>query len=96
MKLTKSQLKQIIKEELSRVLSEGDGGNYEYYLDSPYEGIYADAEETLEGAEKEIKHALSTFYRRAELVAIWGPRGELVKLGDSYDEDEARRIREEY
>ena len=95
MKITKSQLKQIIKEELSKVLNEDDG-SYEYYLDSPYEGIYADAEETLKGAEKEIKHALSTFYRRAELVAIWGPRGELVKLGDSYDEDEARRIREEY
>jgi hypothetical protein len=95
MKITKQQIKQLIKEELSKVLNEGDGW-YEYYLYSPYEGIYSESEKTLKEAEKEIKHALSTFYRRAQLVAIWGPQGELVKLGEGVSEEEARRIHVEY
>jgi hypothetical protein len=94
MKITKAALKQIIKEELAKVLNEDDG-YYEYYLDTPHEGIYMDSVKTLEEAEKEIKHALSSFFAGAQLVAIWGPQGELVKLGDRYDEEAAREIKQE-
>ena len=91
MKLTKATLKKIIKEEIGKVLSDDDE-LYEYYLDSRYEGIYSEAHETLEEAEESIKDALRTFYRGADLVAIFGPDGTIVKLGDNYEKDEAYEI----
>jgi hypothetical protein len=94
MKLAKSQLKQIIKEELSKVLSEDDGW-YEWYLDSPYEGILSDSENSLEDALEEAKYALNSFYKGAKLVAIFDPQGEVVHLGDGYDETAALKIRQE-
>ncbi len=96
MKITKSQLKQIIKEEIAKVLNEDDDPyQYQYYLDSPYEGIFSDWVKTLEEAEEEIEYALSSYYKGAQLVAIWGAQGELVKLGDRYNEEEAREIKQE-
>tara|TARA_Y100000310_G_scaffold269091_1_gene282049 strand:+ start:1398 stop:1691 length:294 start_codon:yes stop_codon:yes gene_type:complete len=94
MKLAKSQLKQIIKEELSEVLNENAGG-YEWYLDSPYEGTFSDSENSLEDALEEAKHALNSFYKGAKLVAIFDPQGKVVHLGDGYDEAAALKIRQE-
>ena len=70
------------------------GGNYEYYLDSPYEGIYSDSEASKEKAAEEVKHALNSFYKGAELVAIFDPQGNIVRLGDGYDKDTAHKIRQ--
>ena len=95
MKITKSQLKQIIKEEISNVISESDGGHYEYYLDHPREGIYSDSEQSLDDVAKEIKYALGSFYKGAKLVAIFDSQGSVVKLGEDYDEHTAQKIKQE-
>jgi hypothetical protein len=97
MKITESQLRRIIKEEISKALNENseEYEYYEYYLEHPREGIYSDSEDSLEEAEKEAEYALNHFYKGASFVAIFGPQGNIVKLGDRYDEEEANEIKKQ-
>jgi len=97
MKITQSQLRRIIKEEISKALNENseEYEYYEYYLEHPHEGIYSDSEDSLEEAEKEAEYALNRFYKGADLVAIFDPQGNIVKLGDKYNVEEANKIKKQ-
>ena len=97
MKITQSQLRRIIKEEISKALNENseEYEYYEYYLEHPDEGIYSDSEDSLEEAEKEAEYALNRFYKGADLVAIFDPQGNIVKLGDKYNVEEANKIKKQ-
>ena len=97
MKITQSQLRRIIKEEISKALNENseEYEYYEYYLEHPHEGIYSDSEDSLEEAEKEAEYALNRFYKGADLVAIFDPQGNIVKLGDKYNVEKANKIKKQ-
>ncbi len=96
MKLTQEQLRQIINEELGKVMNESEEFNWLWLVATPYEGVQGDTDISQEEAEKEAAYAIDGYYTGGELVAIFNPNGEVVKLGDEYKEEEALKIREEY
>ena len=94
MKITKAKLKQIIKEELSKVLSEGLPPSWSVWFRTPHEGamsydFYAD-EFSLEKVRAELKAANSHFPPAVEYIATVNDQSdEIVNLSKDFSKEDA-------
>jgi len=95
MKISKKQLKRIIKEEIGRVLEDVDPGSpYELYIYSPIDGIHHD--DVYETIEEAIEDRLALERSYPYLVAIFDKAGTVVRLGQGIDADAAKAIKSNY
>ena len=91
MKLTKTKLKQIIKEELANMLEEG---GFKGHTDASVESFHAGEEDITGGWDE--RDALETFFDRLEAVVYHSAQWQSVEEGQQALQsigEEAERLR---